>query len=57
MLRDRIVFRNRDDQRRSYVLLRSKLKQAGDALELYRRIVLNAAGCVPSVVKPRGSPK
>ncbi len=34
---------DRDDRRRSYVQLRSKLKQAGDALELYRRIVLNAA--------------
>lgn len=34
---------DRDSPRRSYVLLRSKLKQAGDALELYRRIVLNAA--------------
>lgn len=34
---------DRDDRRRSYVLLRSKLKQPGDALELYRRIVLNAA--------------
>ncbi|MFY7941302.1 MAG: type II toxin-antitoxin system HipA family toxin, partial [Burkholderiaceae bacterium] len=32
-----------EDPRRSYVVLRSKLRQAGDALELYRRIVLNAA--------------
>lgn len=34
---------DRDHPRRSYVLLRSKLRQPGDALELYRRIVLNAA--------------
>ncbi len=34
---------DREDPRRSYVALRSKLRQPGDALELYRRIVLNAA--------------
>ena len=32
-----------EDPRRSYVALRSKLREPGDALELYRRIVLNAA--------------
>lgn len=32
-----------DDLGRSYVRLRSKLRQPGDALELFRRIVLNAA--------------
>jgi serine/threonine-protein kinase HipA len=32
-----------EDPRRSYVALRSKLRQPGDALELYRRVVLNAA--------------
>jgi len=32
-----------DDPKRSYVTLRSKLKEPGDALELFRRIVLNAA--------------
>jgi serine/threonine-protein kinase HipA len=32
-----------DDPRRSYVRLRSRLKLPGDALELFRRIVLNAA--------------
>jgi serine/threonine-protein kinase HipA len=31
-----------DDPRRSYVLLRSRLKQTGDPLELYKRMVLNA---------------
>jgi len=34
---------DRDDARRSYPQLRSKLRQPGDALELFRRIVLNAA--------------
>jgi serine/threonine-protein kinase HipA len=34
---------DRDDTRRSYPQLRSKLRQPGDALELFRRIVLNAA--------------
>ncbi len=34
---------DREDPRRSYVALRSKLRQPGDALELYRRILLNAA--------------
>lgn len=34
---------DRDDTRRSYLQLRSKLRQPGDALELFRRIVLNAA--------------
>lgn len=34
---------DREDPRRSYVALRSKLRQPGDALELYQRIVLNAA--------------
>jgi len=32
-----------EDPRRSYVLLRSKLREPGDGMELYRRIVLNAA--------------
>ena len=32
-----------EDPRRNYVRLRSKLKRPGDALELYRRIVLNGA--------------
>lgn len=32
-----------EDPKRSYVTLRSKLKEPGDALELFRRIVLNAA--------------
>ena len=32
-----------EDPRRSYVLLRSKLREPGDGLELFRRIVLNAA--------------
>ena len=32
-----------DDPKRSYVSLRSKLREPGDALELFRRIVLNAA--------------
>lgn len=34
---------DRDDTRGSYPQLRSKLRQPGDALELFRRIVLNAA--------------
>lgn len=34
---------DRDDARRSYPQLRSKLRQPGDAFELFRRIVLNAA--------------
>ena len=34
---------DRDDARRSYLQLRSKLRQPGDALELFRRVVLNAA--------------
>ena len=33
---------DRDDARRSYPQLRSKLRHPGDALELFRRIVLNA---------------
>jgi serine/threonine-protein kinase HipA len=34
---------DRDDARRSYPQLRSRLRHPGDALELFRRIVLNAA--------------
>lgn len=38
-----VPFTDREDPRRSYVGLRSKLKHPADAIELFRRIVLNAA--------------